>query len=162
MRSQTNIPCYFADVYHSTFDPPTDSSVVQRLVPDSKSSEKVMIERLMEYHRLLALQYITLPRNSLLSLHVFNLYDFLQAYWWYPGVLREDLQINQRWSTKSRRLFTRYTWMNAAVSFSGIPEYSLIWGCLFSVLAHNILSFSVEKQQSSILKPFWRNQRHIK
>ncbi|XP_078346811.1 adenylate kinase 8-like [Oculina patagonica] len=39
------------DVYHSTFDPPTDPAVVQRLVPDSKSSEKVMIERLMEYHR---------------------------------------------------------------------------------------------------------------
>ena len=48
-----SFPNYFADVYHSTFDPPTDSSVVQRLVPDSKSSEKVMIERLMEYHRLL-------------------------------------------------------------------------------------------------------------
>ncbi|KAM7451132.1 Adenylate kinase 8 [Porites harrisoni] len=39
------------DVYHSTFDPPTDAAVVQRLVPDPKSSEKVMIERLMEYHR---------------------------------------------------------------------------------------------------------------
>lgn len=39
------------DVYHSTFDPPTDPAVVQRLVPDSKSSEKVMIERLMDYHR---------------------------------------------------------------------------------------------------------------
>ncbi|PFX30351.1 adenylate kinase 8-like [Stylophora pistillata] len=39
------------DVYHSTFDPPTDPAVVQRLVPDSKSSEKVMIQRLMEYHR---------------------------------------------------------------------------------------------------------------
>lgn len=39
------------DVYHSTFDPPSDLAVVQRLVPDSKSSEKVMIQRLMEYHR---------------------------------------------------------------------------------------------------------------
>lgn len=39
------------DVYHSTFDPPADPSVVQRLVPDPKSSEKAMIERLMEYHR---------------------------------------------------------------------------------------------------------------
>lgn len=39
------------DVYHSTFDPPSDLTVVQRLVPDSKSSEKVMIQRLMEYHR---------------------------------------------------------------------------------------------------------------
>lgn len=73
MRSQTNIPCYFADVYHSTFDPPTDSSVVQRLVPDSKSSEKVMIERLMEYHRLLALQYITLLRNALDSVCMFSI-----------------------------------------------------------------------------------------
>ena len=42
---------FFPDVYHSTFDPPTDAAVVQRLVPDPKSSEKVMIERLMEYHR---------------------------------------------------------------------------------------------------------------
>lgn len=39
------------DVYHATFDPPTDTSVVQRLVSDPKSSEKIMIERLMEYHR---------------------------------------------------------------------------------------------------------------
>ncbi|XP_027049720.1 adenylate kinase 8-like [Pocillopora damicornis] len=39
------------NVYHSTFDPPSDLAVVQRLVPDSKSSEKVMIQRLMEYHR---------------------------------------------------------------------------------------------------------------
>lgn len=39
------------DVYHSTFDPPSDLAVVQRLIPDSKSSEKVMIQRLMEYHR---------------------------------------------------------------------------------------------------------------
>lgn len=39
------------DVYHSTFDPPSDLAVVQRLVPDSKCSEKVMIQRLMEYHR---------------------------------------------------------------------------------------------------------------
>ncbi|XP_015750795.1 PREDICTED: adenylate kinase 8-like, partial [Acropora digitifera] len=38
------------DVYHATFDPPTDTSVVQRLVSDPKSSEKIMIERLMEYH----------------------------------------------------------------------------------------------------------------
>ncbi|KXJ18707.1 adenylate kinase 8 [Exaiptasia diaphana] len=39
------------DVYHTTFDPPSEPEVVSRLIPDPKSAEKVMIERLMEYHR---------------------------------------------------------------------------------------------------------------
>ena len=54
---------YLADVYHSTFDPPTDSAVVQRLVPDPKSSEKVMKERLMEYHRLCLVIYMYLTSS---------------------------------------------------------------------------------------------------
>ena len=40
-----------SDVYHVTFDWPTDPIIVDRLVPDPNSTEEVMIKRLMEYHR---------------------------------------------------------------------------------------------------------------
>ncbi|XP_048586819.1 adenylate kinase 8-like [Nematostella vectensis] len=39
------------DVYHTTFDPPSDPEVVRRLVPDPKCTEAAMVGRLMEYHR---------------------------------------------------------------------------------------------------------------
>ena len=42
-------------MYHTTFDPPSDPEVVRRLVSDPMSSESVMIERLMDYHRLVLL-----------------------------------------------------------------------------------------------------------
>jgi len=39
------------DVYHTTFDPPSSHEILKRLALDPESSEDVMIERLMQYHR---------------------------------------------------------------------------------------------------------------
>ena len=42
---------YILDVYHTTFDPPSNHDILKRLIPDPESSEDVMIERLLQYHR---------------------------------------------------------------------------------------------------------------
>ena len=39
------------DIYHATFDPASDVDVAMRLVPDTNSSEPVMVKRLEQYHR---------------------------------------------------------------------------------------------------------------
>ncbi|CAB4021233.1 adenylate kinase 8-like, partial [Paramuricea clavata] len=39
------------DIYHATFDPASEVDVAMRLVPDTNSSEPVMIQRLNQYHR---------------------------------------------------------------------------------------------------------------
>lgn len=42
------------DVYHTTFDPPTNQDVLRRLETDPESNETVMVKRLMNYHRSIA------------------------------------------------------------------------------------------------------------
>lgn len=54
-----------SDIYHATFDPATEVEVAMRLVPDTNSAESVMIERLNEYHRWVALCIISLMLNAL-------------------------------------------------------------------------------------------------
>jgi hypothetical protein len=57
----------FSDIYHATFDPASEVDVAMRLVPDTNSSEPVMIERLNQYHR-----WVCHWCDPLLSVHALN------------------------------------------------------------------------------------------
>lgn len=45
------ISVYFLEVYHTTFDWPSDPLVQQRLVKPEDLSEEVISKKLLEYHR---------------------------------------------------------------------------------------------------------------